>query len=263
MMASPLLRVDHVVRTFGQGQSTITAVDDVTLDVSPGEILLIMGPSGSGKTTLLAMCGALMRPTRGRITVGDIDLTSLGERELPELRLRRIGFVFQTGNLLANLTALENVRIVLDAAGVTRRDGDRRARDLLGGLGLGARLDSRPDQLSGGERQRVAVARALANDPPLLLTDEPTANLDSRAGSNLVHTMEHLAREQGKTVVVVTHDHRIADIADRTLWLEDGHLVDQPADAAEAGPGRDGHHDPATSDAARPRMRRRPLRAQP
>ncbi|MFP5326367.1 MAG: ABC transporter ATP-binding protein, partial [Acidimicrobiia bacterium] len=230
-MGDALLLLEHVSRTFGQGESAVAAVDDVSLDVASGEIVLIMGPSGSGKTTLLAMCGALLRPTGGRIVLGGVDITALGERDLPELRLRRIGFVFQAGNLLANLTALENVRIVRDAAGVSRRDGDQRARALLNGLGLEARLAARPDQLSGGERQRVAVARALANDPPLLLTDEPTANLDSRAGSHLVHTMEHLARERGKTVVIVTHDHRIAGIADRVLWLEDGHLVDQPTDA--------------------------------
>ena len=228
MTDTPALRLDTVSRTFGGGDTAVAAVTEVSLEVGTGELVLVMGPSGSGKTTLLAMCGGLMRPTSGRIWIGDTELTALSERSLPELRLRRLGFIFQSANLLANLNGSENVRIVLDAAGVPRAQAEARVRDLLGALRLTGRADRRPDQLSGGERQRVAIARALANDPPLILADEPTGNLDSRAGYQLMHTLELLAKEQDKTVVIVTHDSRIADVADRVLWLEDGRVSEQP-----------------------------------
>lgn len=222
-----VLRLDRLSKTFGVGETAVHAVDAVSLDVAAGEIVLIQGPSGSGKTTMLAMSGGLMRPTQGRVHLGDVELTALTERELPQVRLRRIGFIFQAANLLANLTAAENVEIVMEAAGMKRAAARGRSRDLLGRLGLADRANSLPEQLSGGERQRVAIARALANDAPLLLADEPTANLDSRSGYQLMHTLERLTEEEGKTVVAVTHDHRIEDLADRVLWLEDGHLSDR------------------------------------
>ncbi|MGQ0803268.1 MAG: ATP-binding cassette domain-containing protein [Actinomycetota bacterium] len=227
------LSVQGVTKTYGEGQSAVRAVDDVSLEVGEGELVLVQGPSGSGKTTLLAMCGALLRPTHGQIGLDGLDITALPERRLPEVRLRRIGFIFQSANLLANLTALENVQVVLGAARRSRREARRRARDLLGELRLESRLDVLPEKLSGGERQRVAIARALANDPPLLLADEPTANLDSRAGYQLMHTLELFVKEHAKTVVAVTHDHRIEDVADRVLWLEDGRLSDRPPDEAD------------------------------
>jgi len=233
MTVEAALRVERVSRTFGSGGATVTAVDDVSLEVAPGEIVLVMGPSGSGKTTLLAMCGALLHPTSGHVWIGDTDVTAVPQRRLAEIRLRRLGFVFQSANLLANLSAAENVRIALDAAGVPRSEGQRRAQQLLADLRLTERSAARPDQLSGGERQRVAIARALANDPGLLLADEPTANLDSRAGYQLVHTIELLAKEQGKTVLIVTHDQRITDIADRVIWLEDGRVTDLPPAEAQ------------------------------
>lgn len=228
MTTTPVLRLDSVSRTFGDGAAAVTAVDDVSLDVARGELILVMGPSGSGKTTLLAMCGALLRPTGGRIWIVEDELTAMSERSLPDLRLRQIGFIFQSANLLSNLSAAENVRIVLDATGAPRAAADDRVRDLFAALRMTDRADRRPEQLSGGERQRVAIARALANDPPLLLADEPTANLDSRAGYQLMHTLELLTKEQGKTVVIVTHDSRIADVADRVVWLEDGRISEQP-----------------------------------
>ncbi|MBF6422828.1 ATP-binding cassette domain-containing protein [Nocardia farcinica] len=221
-----VLRLEGVSKTFGVDQTAVRAVDDVSLEVSAGEIVLIQGPSGSGKTTLLAMAGGLMRPTSGRVHLDDIELTAMTERDLPQVRLRRIGFIFQAANLLANLTAAENVEIVMEAAGTRKGAARQQSRDLLGRLGLAGRADALPEKLSGGERQRVAIARALANDAPLLLADEPTANLDSRAGYQLMHTLERLTEDEGRTVVAVTHDHRIEDVADRTLWLEDGHLID-------------------------------------
>jgi putative ABC transport system ATP-binding protein len=230
----PTLRLDGVSKTFGESEAAVRAVRDVSLTVEEGELVLVMGPSGSGKTTLLAMCGALLRPDTGTVWVGDTELTDMSERELPDIRLRRVGFVFQSASLLANLTAVENVRVVLEAAGVAPREADRRARARLDELRLSHRPDVLPEKLSGGERQRVAIARALANEPPLLLADEPTANLDSRSGYQLMHTLERLVRDRGKTVVAVSHDHRIEDVADRVLWLEDGQLSDRPPEAGRS-----------------------------
>jgi putative ABC transport system ATP-binding protein len=227
---APTLRLDGVSKTFGAGEAAVPAVRGVSLAVEEGELVLVMGPSGAGKTTLLAMCGALLRPDRGRVWLGEEDLTHLSERQLPEVRLRRVGFIFQSASLLANLTALENVRVVPEAAGIRAREADRVARARLDDLRLSHRAAALPETLSGGERQRVAIARALANDPPLLLADEPTANLDSRSGYQLMHTLERLVRDRGKTVVAVSHDHRIEDVADRVLWLEDGQLSDRPPD---------------------------------
>jgi putative ABC transport system ATP-binding protein len=225
-MSDPALRLDGVTKVYGEGDVAVHAVTDATLTVASGQTVLIMGPSGSGKTTLLSMAGALMRPTTGRIWLGANDVTALSERRLPTLRLRRLGIIFQQFNLLENLTAVENVRIVMEAAGTPRSSASRRAHALLSELRLSERADARPDQLSGGEKQRVAIARALANDPPLILADEPTANLDSRTGYQAMHMLELLASERGKAVVIVTHDDRIADIADRVYWLEDGTLAD-------------------------------------
>ena len=234
MTVVPTLRLEGVSKTFGAGETAVRAVRDVSLAVEEGELVLVMGPSGAGKTTLLAMCGALLRPDAGTVWLGDTELTALSERELPDIRLRQVGFVFQSASLLGNLTSLENVRVVLEAAGTAPREADRLARARLDELRLSHRVDVLPETLSGGERQRVAIARALANDPPLLLADEPTANLDSRSGYQLMHTLERLVRDRGKTVVAVSHDHRIEDVADRVLWLEDGQLSDRPPEAGRS-----------------------------
>ena len=231
-MSQAVLRLEGVSKVFGEGAAAVRAVDDATLEVGGNEIVLVMGPSGSGKTTLLALCGALLSPTAGRVWVGGEEITALSERALSALRLRSLGFIFQSANLLGNLTALENVRLVIEAAGAPRRDADRRARELLGELRLEQRLDFLPEKLSGGERQRVSIARALANEAPLILADEPTANLDSKTGYQVMHMLELLANERGKAVVAVTHDSRIEDVADRVLWLEDGQLSDRPPEEA-------------------------------
>lgn len=225
-MTDPALSLEAVTKVYGEGDVAVRAVTDATLTVASGQTVLIMGPSGSGKTTLLSMAGALMRPTAGHIWLGNEDVTALSERQLPTVRLRRLGVIFQQFNLLENLTAVENVRIVMETAGSPRPAARERANDLLRELRMSHRADSRPDQLSGGEKQRVAMARALANDPPLILADEPTANLDSRTGYQAMHMLELLASERDKAVVIVTHDDRIADIADRVYWLEDGRLTD-------------------------------------
>jgi putative ABC transport system ATP-binding protein len=224
-MDSDALRVDHVTKIYGSGDTVVTAVRDVSLTVAPGEIVLIMGPSGSGKTTLLSMLGALLRPTEGTITLDGQVITDLSENKLPDIRLRKIGFVFQDFNLLAALSARDNVAIVAELAGTPGAWSRQRAAGLLTDLGLAERLHFLPEQLSGGEKQRVAIARALVNDPTLILADEPTANLDSKIGHDLMGLLRRVTREQGRSAVIVSHDQRIKDIADRVLWLEDGKLT--------------------------------------
>lgn len=225
-MTAPTLRVSHVTKRFGAGATEVVAVRDVSLAVAPGEIVLIMGPSGSGKSTLLSMLGALLRPTEGTIELDGAMLSGLSEDRLPEIRRRRFGFVFQDFNLLSALTATENVALVAELAGANRREARRKAVALLSELGLGERLDFRPEKLSGGEKQRVAIARALVNDPALILADEPTANLDSKIGHEIMRLLRRIAKEQARSIVIVSHDERIKDIADRVLWLEDGQFKD-------------------------------------
>ncbi len=216
------LSVHDLTKTYGQGELAVAAVRHVDLDVEPGEVVLIMGPSGSGKTTLLLMLGAMLRPTSGTITVDGVDLATAPERALPPLRAGHFGFVFQDFNLLSALTALENVELACNLAGVHGRPARQRATDLLTRLGLSERLRFRPDQLSGGEKQRVAIARALANNATVILADEPTANLDSAHGREIARQLRQLATDDGRSVVIVSHDDRLREIADRVLWLEDG-----------------------------------------
>lgn len=219
---SETLQITHVTKRYGSGSTEVTAVRDVSLAVNPGEIVLIMGPSGSGKTTLLSMLGALLKPTEGVIQLNGTTISALAENRLPDIRLKQFGFIFQDFNLLSALTALENVAIVAELAGNKSGAARRKAASLLTELGLGERLNFLPEKLSGGEKQRVAIARALINDPTLILADEPTANLDSKIGHEIMRLLRRIAKEQGRSVVIVSHDQRIKDIADRVLWLEDG-----------------------------------------
>ena len=222
-MSAPTLQVTRVTKRYGSGTTEVTAVRDVSLSVAPGEVVLIMGPSGSGKTTLLSMLGALLKPTDGTIQLDGETISALAENRLPDIRLKKFGFVFQDFNLLSALTVLENVAIVAELAGSTFGGVARKkAAALLTELGLGERLNFLPEKLSGGEKQRVAIARALVNDPALILADEPTANLDSKIGHEIMRLLRRIAKEQGRSVVIVSHDQRIKDIADRVLWLEDG-----------------------------------------
>ncbi|MHB8960518.1 MAG: ATP-binding cassette domain-containing protein [Candidatus Limnocylindrales bacterium] len=225
-MTAPTLDVRSVTRRFGDGEAAVVAVRGVSLAVEPGEIVLIMGPSGSGKTTLLSMMGALLKPTEGSIHLDGAVISELSEGRLPDIRLRQFGFIFQDFNLLSALTVLENVAIVAELAGLKRRVARDKAKGLLTDLGLEARLDFLPEKLSGGEKQRVAIARALINDPALILADEPTANLDSKIGHEIMRLLRMVAKDQGRSVVIVSHDQRIRDIADRVLWLEDGAFRD-------------------------------------
>lgn len=218
------LSVHGLTKVYGEGGLRVTAVQDVTFQIDEGEIVLIMGPSGSGKTTLLLMLGAMLRPSSGRVVIGGTDVGNTPERRLPALRASHLGFVFQDFNLLSALSALENVEIACNLAGVKGEPAAARACYLLDRVGLWRRMNARPDQLSGGEKQRVAVARALANDPPLLLADEPTANLDSSNGREIGELLRRLSDEDGRTSLIVTHDDRLTAIADRVLWLQDGQL---------------------------------------
>ncbi len=222
-----VLTVRGLTKTYGAGDTTVDAVRAVDLDLAAGEVLLVMGPSGSGKTTLLLMLGALLRPSAGSITVTsrdgvDVDIAAAREKELPTLRSRTFGFIFQDYALLDALTATENIAVAANLAGTTGPAAHERARVLLKRVGLAHRAAARPSQMSGGEQQRVAVARALANDPPVLLADEPTANLDASRGRDLARLLRQLADEDGRSIVIVSHDDRLREIADRVLWLEDG-----------------------------------------
>lgn len=232
------LQIAHVTKRYGSGSTEVTAVRDVSLSVSPGEIVLIMGPSGSGKTTLLSMLGALLKPTDGTIQLNGTVISALAENQLPDIRLKQFGFIFQDFNLLSALTALENVAIVAELAGAKSGEARRKAASILTELGLGERLNFLPEKLSGGEKQRIAIARALVNDPTLILADEPTANLDSKIGHEIMRLLRNIAKEQGHSVIIVSHDQRIKDIADRVLWLEDGEFKEtftMPAPRASAG----------------------------
>src|SRR5512135_1857291 len=221
-MITSALQVTHVTKRYGSGATEVAAVRDVSFTVSPGEIVLIMGPSGSGKTTLLSMLGALLKPSDGTIQLNGSVISALAENRLPDIRLRQFGFIFQDFNLLSALTALENVAIVAELAGLKSAKARQKATTILTDLGLGERLNFLPEKLSGGEKQRVAIARALINDPTLILADEPTANLDSKIGHEVMRLLRRIAKEQQRSVVIVSHDQRIKDIADRVLWLEDG-----------------------------------------
>ena len=249
------LQITHVTKRYGSGTTEVTAVRDVSLSVSVGEIVLIMGPSGSGKTTLLSMLGALLKPTEGTIQLNGTVLSALAENQLPDIRLKQFGFVFQDFNLLSALTALENVAIVAELSGTKSGEAKRKAASILTELGLSERLHFLPEKLSGGEKQRVAIARALVNDPSLILADEPTANLDSKIGHEIMRLLRRIAKEhpakdggaRGRSVVIVSHDQRIKDIADRILWLEDGEFKEMVTPAVDPVCGMPVEQDKAIS----------------
>ena len=224
MQDGTVYELNGVWKTFRQGSVQVHAVEDVHLEVRAGEFLVVAGPSGSGKTTLLQLLGALDRPTQGEVLFEGRDLSRAGDGELAKLRLAAIGFVFQQFNLIPTLTAAQNVEVALAPR---KLDGSRRreeARGLLDSVGLGRRADHLPSQLSGGEQQRVAIARALANGPRVVLADEPTGNLDSATGDEIVELLRGLSRDRGQTVVLITHDAEIASRAARVIRLRDGRL---------------------------------------
>jgi putative ABC transport system ATP-binding protein len=224
-MDAPLYELQRVTRTFRRGDVTITALEAVDLTIAPGEIVAVEGPSGSGKTTLLQLLGALDRPSTGNVFFEGRDLNALGDHELADIRLRAFGFVFQTFNLIPTLTALQNVEAKLAPTGVAAVELRRRSLDLLDEVGLADRAEHLPSQLSGGEQQRVAIARALSTGPRVVLADEPTGNLDSTTGAEIVELLTALSEEHRQTVVLVTHDHEVAAKARRVLRMQDGRLL--------------------------------------
>lgn len=219
---SMVLQMQAVTKVYGTGDAAVAALDSVDFHAQTGEVVVVMGPSGAGKTTFLTIAGALLRPTAGTVEIAGTDITRLREKDLPAIRREKVGFIFQSFNLLEALTALENVRLVIADEATTERAATNRARELLDMLGLSHRLKSLPKQLSGGEKQRVGIARALANNPDLILADEPTANLDSKRGLEVMRLLRRIAIELDKGVVVVSHDHRMREVAHRVVWLEDG-----------------------------------------
>lgn len=221
---SDLIRLEAVSRRFTLGGTEVAALEHVSLRVAEGEYLAVMGPSGSGKSTLLNVLGLLDRPDEGQYWLGGEDIATLSELALAQLRGHRIGFVFQSFHLISRLTARENVELPLMLCGVLPAERHRRSQRLLEDLGLDNRADHRPAELSGGQRQRVAIARAMAMAPRLILADEPTGNLDSRSGEEVITLLEGLNREQGITLVVVTHDPRLGERAGRRILMNDGHI---------------------------------------
>jgi putative ABC transport system ATP-binding protein len=229
-----MLEAREVTKSFRSGDGTVTAVNGVTMTVADGEFVAIVGRSGSGKTTLMNMLGALERPTNGMIIVDGQDITQLSPGELVHYRGRKIGFVFQSYNLVPNLTSTENVMLPMEFIGVGRSERRTRARQLLEQVELtGAKQQRKPGRMSGGEQQRVAIARALANKPSIILADEPAGNLDSQTSSTIIDLLRGLSRSEGTTVIVVTHDATIAGQADRMLQLEDGRLLPATQAAGE------------------------------
>ncbi|MDQ6693035.1 MAG: ABC transporter ATP-binding protein [Chloroflexota bacterium] len=220
----PIVSIVGLTRQYRMGPTVVWAVAGVDLDIMPGEGIALVGASGSGKSTLLNLLGGLDRPSGGRISVEGEDIATASPKRLVEHRRRRVGFIFQSFNLIAQRTALENVEVPLMISGVGHEERRRRARELLERVGLAARTDHRPSQLSGGEQQRVAVARALANKPSLLLADEPTGNLDSATGAEVMSLLSEL-KAGGLTVVLVTHDMAVANYMDRIIRLKDGKIV--------------------------------------
>ncbi|MBM4288361.1 MAG: ABC transporter ATP-binding protein [Deltaproteobacteria bacterium] len=221
-MSDMIIRTEKLTKIYENGYSTV-ALQGVDLEIPRGSLSCIMGPSGHGKSTLLHLIGGLDRPTSGKVFLEDLDLTAIDANRLAEVRCRKIGFVFQFFNLLPMLTVLENVEIALMLAGVPPKEQHERAGDLLALVGLEDKLQARPNQLSGGQRQRVAIARSLANDPDILLMDEPSGNLDSKSESELLQNIEKV-NERGKTVVIVTHSPTVSQVAHRIYYIQDGRL---------------------------------------
>jgi ABC-type lipoprotein export system ATPase subunit len=223
-MDGSIISLDRVSRTYSTGRLEVPALADVTLDVEPGEFVAIVGPSGSGKSTMMNILGCLDRPTAGEYRLAGTPVADLDDNDLARLRSRSIGFVFQSYNLLPRTTAIDNVATPLLYQGVSRRERTERATAALERLGMGDRLDHEPTELSGGQQQRVAIARALVTEPHLILADEPTGNLDSHAGAEVIGLFREL-NAAGRTIVLITHDTEVAEVASRRVHLRDGRVV--------------------------------------
>ncbi len=220
-----LLRVENVSKVYGSGHTAVTALDDATMSVDQGEFVALLGPSGSGKTTLISIIGGLLSASSGSVHIGNVDVTTLGGKERTKFRAERVGFVFQSANLVPFLTARENLLYVATLVKTPKKAASQRADQLLEELGLAGRATNLPEQLSGGERQRVAIGRALMNDPDLVLVDEPTAALDTALGRQVVQLLRREIKDRGKTGIMVTHDLRMVEYTDRVFEILDGHLT--------------------------------------
>ncbi len=220
----PVIEVKNVEKIYTMGDVEVPALDGVDIVINRGEFVAIMGPSGSGKSTAMNMVGCLDVPTRGKIFLDGHDISRLGESELAQIRGKKIGFIFQTFNLINSISAIENVELPMIFQGVPKDERGRKARELLSLVDLEDRMDHKPTELSGGQQQRVAVARALANDPEVILADEPTGNLDSKTGKEIIELIGKLHKE-GKTIIMVTHDETLAKHAQRIVRLKDGKVV--------------------------------------
>jgi putative ABC transport system ATP-binding protein len=219
------VEIQGVSKSYGEGDAEVRALVGVDLTVHHGEMLFLMGPSGSGKTTLLSIMGCILRPTSGSVRIAGEEVVGLSEREMPRIRLRRIGFIFQGFNLFPALTVQENIELALDLKGIRGREARRRSADLLARVGLSDKAAQWPANLSGGQKQRVAIARALAGEPGIILADEPTAALDGTTGRAILDLLRELAHEKGRAIVIVTHDSRALAYADRLVTIEDGRIL--------------------------------------
>jgi putative ABC transport system ATP-binding protein len=220
-----VIRLENVCKKYVMGAVEVIALCGVDIDIQKGEFVAIQGPSGSGKSTAMNMVGCLDVPTEGRIFLEHHDISHLAESDLAQIRGRKIGFIFQQFNLIPTLTALENVMLPMIFQNTTREERFQKATELLKLVDLGDRMNHKPSEMSGGQQQRVAIARSLANDPEVILADEPTGNLDSKTGTNVMEFLQKLHREKGKTIIMVTHDSNLAKYADRIIYLKDGAVV--------------------------------------
>jgi len=224
MKSDIIIETVDLARYYELGGEIIKALDGVNLKVRRGEYLSIVGPSGAGKTTLFNLIGGLDRPTRGRVIIDEVDISQLDAYELAWLRCRKIGYIFQTFNLIPTLTALENVALPTIFAGVPRDEGKRKAEMILRSVGLGDRLNHKPSELSAGQQQRVAIARAMVNDPAIILADEPTGNLDFQTGKEIINILRELNKKIGVTVIAATHDLKMIGVSDRVVYMRDGRI---------------------------------------
>jgi len=222
-----MIRTEHLSKVYRMGEIEVPALRDVSLEIEEGEFLAIVGPSGSGKSTLLNMLGCLDKPTSGAVFIGGVNTASLSENELAEIRREKIGFIFQQFNLIHSLNALENVALPMFFAGVNSNARIKRATELLAKVGLHERMHHKPSELSGGQQQRVAIARALSNNPAVIIGDEPTGNVDSETGDAIMGILEGLNRNEGRTIIVVTHDTEIAAHAPRVIRMKDGRVLEE------------------------------------
>ena len=221
-MDQTIVRTRGVTKIYKMGKVEVHALRGVDVEIKAGEYISIMGPSGSGKSTLFNMIGGLDKPTDGKVYIEEVDVAQLDAYELAWLRCRKIGYIFQTFNIIPVMTALENVTLPMIFAGMTTDEARDKGCDLLSRVGLGDRLSHKPFELSGGQQQRVAVARAMANDPSLLLADEPTGNLDIKTGTEIIELMKQMNEEDGVTIISATHDHKMLSASDRIVWIADG-----------------------------------------